>query len=129
QTALHEGLKSVANAQDQLSSRFELPKRIRQVMLQLNAEDPARSNVVAVTETAGQAKDLVVGQASRRFQDPSDMQDFRNTVGALECMRGFWIAIGAGSTEDQSAWLHGRYHLSGFCQAAFNAAMSRSMTC
>jgi hypothetical protein len=62
QSALYEHLKPIADTQDQFSGVLEVVKLGRQVMLDLIAENAPAGDVVAVRETAGNAKHLIIAQ-------------------------------------------------------------------
>ncbi len=103
-------------------------------MLQLNAENAAASDIVAIAEPAGDAENLEVGEQFRRFQQLAYVHVLRAAAGALKGKRGFHVAIGARRSENEDSRLHrsilcNAHHFSGFCQADFNWSMSISIRC
>src|SRR5262245_33999656 len=93
----------------------------------LVAEDAAGRDVVAVAETAGQAKDLIVSEFLRRFEDAVHVQPLRRAASEREGVRRLFVAIGARGSEDEDSRRHG-YHLKVDCQADFSERTSASIT-
>ena len=74
-------------------------------MADLVAQNPAGGNIVAVAESAGQAQHLIIVDLLGRFEQPVHVQPLDFAAGALECERGFTVAVSAGRSQDENAWL------------------------
>ena len=106
-------------------------------MANLISQNSAGGHVVAVTESAGDAEDLIVGQQYRPVEQTIDVEPIGATAGTLEREDGFAVAVRARCTQDQDSrlchdWspfearmlIQGQGESSGACQAAFKRAMS-----
>lgn len=71
------------------------------MMADLVTQNATGSEVIAVTEPAGQTQDLKTARALRRIQQFIDMFADGRRAGLLERKGRFVIAIGTGGSQDQ----------------------------
>ena len=81
-------------------------ERVGEVVADLVGEDPARGDVVAVAEAAGNGQELVVVHKRRAFEDFVDVAILDGGAGELEGVGGFLVAVRAGGPQDQRRGLH-----------------------
>ena len=75
-------------------------------MLQLNAENPPRADVVAVTEAAGNAQNLKFAEQIRGFQQSANVNIMWAAASVGESKRSLFIAVGARRSENENFRLH-----------------------
>ena len=78
------------------------------MMADLIRQNAAGGDIVAVTESAGDAEDLVIGGQLWLFEELVDMHHSRFSARLFKSECGFVIAVGAWSSREKDAWFrHG----------------------
>jgi hypothetical protein len=104
QAGLQEDLEAIADAEDQPATVAKLAERVREEVLKLHRKNFSRSNVVAVTETAGQSEDLILAEELGILTQGVDVNAIDDGTGRLEREQRFEIAVGPGRTKNQNLW-------------------------
>ena len=105
QASFEQTLKAIADAENQTFLVAEFTQHIGEKMLQLNRENFASCNVIAVCEAAGNRHNLVLQQEFRIVAQSLNVQAIDEGAGFFERELRFGIAVGARSTQDQDTWL------------------------
>ncbi len=97
-------------AEDQAAPVPEPPEHVAQFRPELQRQDPAAGDVVAVGEAAGDAEDLVVVGGRRPLRQRPHVHTAGDAAGPFKGVGRLLITVGAWGTQHQSAR---REHLSG----------------
>ena len=92
-------LKPVADAQHKLVCREKPLDGVAQMTAKLAGENDARSDVVAVTETAGNAENLVLVEQLGLFDQPEEVDTIGATATQIERVRRLHVTVRAGGTQ------------------------------
>src|SRR5262249_958586 len=103
QAGLEQGLKAVADAQDELVGVAKAAQGVAEEVGELVGEDLAGRDVVAVGEASRYDKDLVAVEQGRPFGQAVDVSAVGASADLLEGELGLGVAVGAGSAEDKNA--------------------------
>ncbi len=98
-------LKAIADAEDELVAVAERAEGVVEKHPQLVGQNLSAGHIVAVREAAGDYQDLVLVEQPRVFAQAVDVDPFGGGAGLLEGELRFSVAVGAGCSEDQNAWL------------------------
>ena len=104
QSRLDEHLEAVADAEQELACFAELLHHVGQMVTDLVGKNTTSGDVVAETESAGDAEDLVVGSELWRFEQAIQVQRFCFAPSKFKRKRRFDIAIGTRSTKNKDTW-------------------------
>ena len=113
QGGLQEHLKAIADAEDQAAAVAKAFQRIGEERAQLQGEDPAAGNIVAIRKPARNAEDLILLQQGWFGGQRCDMHPSGDRSGPLECKRCLVVTVGAWGPEDQGSW--GKHGNSRWC--------------
>src|SRR5262249_25367949 len=102
-SGLEQGLKAIADTEDQPVGVAEALYRFSQKVPQLVGENFAGGHVVAVGEAAGDHQNLVAEQPFGILPQPVDVGTFGEASRQLKCKLGLGVAVGAGGSQNQDA--------------------------
>jgi hypothetical protein len=89
-------LETVADAQDWAAIGYKRGELLTKAMNQINGEQFARAQVIAIREPAGNNEQAVIAEADAPFSQAVDMNPFGNCPGQLTRSGGIGVAIDAG---------------------------------
>ena len=103
------GLEAIADSEHETIAEEEAADGLVELSAELSREDDTGAEVIAVTEAAWDAQDLILLQLRGRFQQPEQMDAFCCGPCHFEGMGRFEITICSGCPKHTHAGLHHRY--------------------
>ena len=91
-----QSLKPVADAENQFVRREKLLNRVSEMSSQLAGEDDTRSDVVTITEPAGDTENLVLVEQLGLFDQPEEVDASGMASTQIKGVRGLPIAVRTG---------------------------------
>src|SRR5262249_23649288 len=97
----------------ELVGQQELAERAGEARTELSTEDRPGPDIVAITETAGNAEDLKLAEQFGTFEDAEEVHPFGAGAAMLESVRRLDVAVGSRGAEDDDSGGHGRWFVGG----------------